>query len=151
VARPSKLTPEIQKRIGDNIALGLTYRLAAESAGVTYKTFNLWYQNGRTEKSGKYYQFYKYIQKRNADAAKVLLERINEAARSGDTQMCTWILERRFASDFGRRVYRKTNLVADNLNQNVNVEIKVQDADAIREEILAKFDRVEESNESLTS
>ena len=151
MARPSKLTPEIQKRIGDNIALGLTYRLAAESAGVTYKTFNLWYQNGRTEKSGKYYQFYKYIQKRNADAAKVLLERINEAARSGDTQMCTWILERRFASDFGRRVYRKTNLVADNLNQNVNVEIKVQDADAIREEILAKFDRVEESNESLTS
>ena len=151
MARPSKLTPEIQKRIGDNIALGLTYRLAAESAGVTYKTFNLWYQNGRTEKSGKYYQFYKYIQKRNADAAKVLLERINEAARSGDTQMCTWILERRFASDFGRRVYRKTNLVADNLNQNVNVEIKVQDADAIREEILAKFDRVEESNELLTS
>ena len=54
---PSKLTPDIQKRIGDNIALGLTYRLAAESAGVTYKTFNLWYQNGKTDKSGKYYQF----------------------------------------------------------------------------------------------
>jgi hypothetical protein len=40
MARPSKLTPEIQKRIGDNIALGLTYRLAAESVGITYKTFN---------------------------------------------------------------------------------------------------------------
>ena len=36
MARPSKLTPELQKRIGENIALGLTYRLAAESAGVTY-------------------------------------------------------------------------------------------------------------------
>jgi len=40
MARPSKLTQEIQQRIGDNIALGMTYRLAAESTCVTYKTFN---------------------------------------------------------------------------------------------------------------
>jgi hypothetical protein len=149
MARPCKLTDEIQQRIGENISLGLTYSLAAESAGITYKTFNLWYQNGKTEISGKYYQFYKYIQKCNADAAKVLLERINEAAKSGNTQMCTWILERRFSEDFGRRIYRKTNIVAENLNQNV--AIIVQDTDAIREEILAKFDRVEESSELLTS
>ena len=110
----------------------MTYRLAAESAGVTYKTFNEWMNKGQTEKSGKYYQFAQYIQKCNADAAKVILERINKAARSGDTQMCTWILERRFASDFGRRVYRKTNVGSDNLNQNVNVEIIVKDTDAIR-------------------
>ncbi len=149
MARPTKLTPDIQKRIGDNIALGLTYRLAAESAGVTYKTFNLWYQNGKTDKSGKYYQFYQYIQKCNADAAKALLERINEAARAGNCQVCMWILSRRFSEDFGRRVYKKTNVVSE--NKNVNVEIIVQDTDAIREEILAKFDRVEESNELLTS
>jgi transposase len=142
VARPSKLTPEIQKRIGDNIALGLTYRLAAESAGVTYKTFNLWYQNGRTEKSGKYYQFYKYIQKRNADAAKVLLERINEAAKAGNCQVCMFILERRFSEDFGRRIYKKTNVVSEILNQNV--EIIVQDTDAIRNEILNKLSIVVE-------
>jgi hypothetical protein len=46
MARPSKLTHEIQQRIGDNIALALTYRLAAESAGVTYKTFNIWIFGG---------------------------------------------------------------------------------------------------------
>jgi|ERR1035437_1292286 hypothetical protein len=137
MARLSKLTPEIQKIIGDNIALGLTYRLAAEAAGITYKTFNEYINRGQTEKSGKYYQFYKYIQKCNADAAKVLLERINEAAIAGDTQMCTWILERRFASDFGRRVYRKTNIVAENLNQNV--EIVVIEADKIKEKILEKL------------
>src|ERR1035437_7877438 len=137
MSRPSKLTPDIQKRSGDNIALGLTYRLAAESAGVTYKTFNEWMNKGQTEKSGKYYQFAQYIQKCNADAAKVILERINKAARSGDTQMCTWILERRFASDFGRRVYRKTNIVAENLNQNV--EIVVIEADKIKEKILEKL------------
>jgi hypothetical protein len=137
MSRPSKLTPDIQKRIGDNIALGLTYRLAAESAGVTYKTFNEYMNRGQTEKSGKYYQFYQYIQKCNADAAKVLLERINEAAKAGNTQMCTWILERRFSEDFGRRVYRKTNVVSE--NQNVNVNIAIHDADEIRTQILEKF------------
>src|ERR1035437_6219569 len=137
MVRPSKLTPYIQKRIGDNIALGLTYRLAAEAAGITYKTFNEYMNRGKTEKSGKYHLFVQYIQKCNADAAKVLLERINEAARSGDTQMCTWILERRFASDFGRRVYRKTNIVSE--NQNVNVDIAINDADGIRTQILEKF------------
>src|ERR1035437_6809345 len=137
MSRPSKLTPDIQKRIGDNIALGLTYRLAAESAGVTYKKFNEYMNRGQTEKSGKYYQFYQYIQKCNADAAKVLLERINEAAKAGNTQMCTWILERRFSEDFGRRVYRKTNVVSE--NQNVNVNIAIHDADEIRTQILEKF------------
>jgi len=137
MARPSKLTPGIQKRIGDNIAIGLTYRLAAEAARITYKTFNEYMNRGQTEKSGKYYRFYQYIQKCNADAAKVLLERINEASKAGDTQMCTWILERRFASDFGRRVYRKTNVVAETLNQNI--EISITDADKIREKILEKF------------
>ena len=60
-----------------------------------------------------------------------------------------WILERRFSEDFGRRVYRKTNVVSENLNQNV--EIIVNDVDEVRKQILAKFNRVEESNESLTS
>ena len=46
MVRPSKMTPEITKRIGENIALGLTYALAAELAGVTYKTYNEWNQKG---------------------------------------------------------------------------------------------------------
>ena len=149
MARPCKLTPEIQQRIGNNIALGLTYRLAAESAGVTYKTLNEWNQKGKTDKSGKYFDFYLYIQKQNADAAKALLERLNESAKGGNCQVCMWILEQRFPEEFGRRIYRKLNSVSENKNENV--EIIVQDTDAIRKEILAKFDRVEESNELLTS
>ena len=77
------------------------------------------------------------------------MERINEAAKAGNCQVCMWILSRRFPEEFGRRVYKKTNVVSENKNENV--EIIVQDADEIREEILAKFDRVEESNELLTS
>jgi len=151
MARPTKLTPDVTKRIGDGVSLGLTYALAASSAGVTYQTFNQWMKLGRDSTSGKYFEFHKHIEQRNAEGALRILQKLNEAAKAGNCQVCMWILERRFSEDFGRRVYRKTNVVSENLNQNVNVEIIVQDTDAIREEILAKFDRVEESSELLTS
>ena len=140
MARHCKLTPEIQQRIGENIALGLTYRLAAESAGVTYKTLNEWNQKGQKEKSGKYFEFSQYIQKCNADAAKALLERLNSLAKVGDTRICMFILERRFHEDFGRRQYRKMDVISENKNENV--EIIVNDADGVRAQILEKFSRV---------
>jgi len=104
---------------------------------------------GKTEKSGKYFKFTQHIQKCNSDAAKVLLERLNVAAKAGDTRICMFILERRFPDEFGRRVYRNTNVVSENLNENV--EIIVNNTDGIRKQILSKFDRVRESNESVTS
>ena len=145
MARPTKLTGEVKQKIGDGVSLGLTYALAASAAGVTYQTFNLWMQRGQTDKSGKYFDFYQHIEQCNADAAKVLLERINEAAKSGNTQMCTWILERRFSEDFGRRVFRKTNIVAENMSQTVIVDVAINDADSIRAQILEKFDLGQES------
>jgi hypothetical protein len=146
MVRPSKLTQKVQQRIGENIALGLTYRLAAESAGVTYKTFNVWMAKGRNSTSGEYFEFYKFIQKCNADAAKKLLERLHDAANAGNCQVCMWILERRFSGDFGRRLYRKTNVISENLN--ANVEITIQEAEILRKQILKKFDHGGESNES---
>jgi len=147
--RPSKLTPEIQQKIGDGVSLGLTYALAASAAGVTYQTFNQWMKLGRDSTSGKYFEFYKHIEQRNAEGALKILQKLNDEAKAGNCQVCMFILERRFSEDFGRRVYRKTNVVSENIN--ANVETTVQEADAIREEILAKFDRVEESNKLLTS
>jgi hypothetical protein len=147
--RPSKLTPEIQQKIGNGVSLGLTYALAASAAGVTYQSLNSWMKLGRDSTSGKYFEFYKHIEQKNAEGALKILQKLNDAARAGNCQVCMFILERRFSEDFGRRIYKKTNAVSETLNQNV--EIKVQDTDAIREEILAKFDLVEESSELLTS
>jgi hypothetical protein len=139
MARPCKLTPELQNKIGENVSLGLTYSLASEAAGITYKTFNEWNKKGQTEKSGKYYQFAQHIKKCNADGARKLLERLNDAAEAGNCQVCMFILERRFPEEFGRRIYRKTNVVSENIN--ANVELTVQEADILRKQILAKFDR----------
>ena len=84
MARPTKLTPEIQTLIGENIALGPTYGFAANAVGITYETLNQWLKRGQTEKSGKYFQFSQYIQKCNVDGARKLLERLNDAAGAGN-------------------------------------------------------------------
>jgi hypothetical protein len=149
MASPSKLTPDVTKRIGENIALGLPYSLAAKAAGITYQTFNEWHKKGKNSKSGEYFEFYKFIQKCNADAVKKCLERLNESAKEGNCTVCMWILERRFSEDLGRRQYREMDVVSENLNQNV--DLIVNDTDEIRKQILAKFDRVEESDKLLTS
>jgi hypothetical protein len=140
MARPSKLTPKIKQQIGENVSLGLTYALSAESAGITYQTFNDWMNKGKNSKSGKYFEFYKHIQKCNVDGALKWLLYLKGADDAGNCQVCMLILERRFSEDFGRRVYRKMNVVSENKNENV--EVIAKDADEIRNEILAKFDRV---------
>jgi hypothetical protein len=99
MARPSTLTYEIQQRIGDNVALGLPYVLAAASAGITYQTFNDWIKKGKKSKSGEYFQFYKHINKCNANGALKILQRLNDADEVGKCQFCMWILKRRFPDD----------------------------------------------------
>jgi len=69
MARPTKLTPEIKQQIGESVALGLTYALAAALAGITYQTSNFWMQKGKNSKSGEYFEFYKHIKKCNSEGA----------------------------------------------------------------------------------
>lgn len=147
MARPTKLTKELQQKIGKSVALGLPYALAAAAVGITYQTFNDWMNKGKNSTSGEYFEFYKYIQKCNADAAMKCLERLKGAVDSGNVQVAMWILERRFPESYGKRDYRKIN--AENKNENINIIIK--DEDEVRQQILAKFDRVEESNDYLTN
>ena len=88
MAWPSKLTPDITTQIGDGVSLGLTYALAAESVGITYKTFNDWMKLGRDSTSGTYFEFYQHIEKCNANGARKLLQRLNDAAEAGNCQVC---------------------------------------------------------------
>jgi hypothetical protein len=92
---------------------------------------------GRDSISGKYFEFYKHIEQKNAEGALRILQKLNDEAKAGNCQVCMFILERRFSEDFGRRVYKKTNVVSD--NQNVIVDIAINDADGIRAQILEKF------------
>jgi len=52
----------------------LTYRLAAELAGVTYKTLNEWNQKGRQRNLGNIISLHNISKKCNAEGAKKLLD-----------------------------------------------------------------------------
>jgi hypothetical protein len=71
--------------IAENVALGLTYALAAASAGITYQTSNFWMNKGKNSKSGEYFEFYKHIKKCNANGALKCLQRLKEAADAGES------------------------------------------------------------------
>ncbi len=137
MARPSKLTYEIQQLIGNNVSLGLTYALATASAGITYQTFNDWMNKRKNSKSGKYFEFYKHVKKCNAEGAMKCLQRLKKVTDSGNCKVCMWILERRFPNDYGRREYRKINAVSGIKNEIV--EIIVKDEDEIRKQIITKL------------
>ena len=111
--------------------------MASSAAGITYQTFDQWMKLGRDSTSGKYFEFYKHIEQQNAEGALRILQKMNDKAKAGNCQVCMFILERRFSEDFGRRVYRKTNVVSE--NQNVIVDIAINDADGIRAQLLKKF------------
>ena len=80
MARPSKLTPEVQETIVKAIGLGASYLDAANAAGISYDTFNDWMNNG----TGKYLQFSEAIRKEQSAAVLRHLSIINSAAAKGD-------------------------------------------------------------------
>jgi hypothetical protein len=67
---------------------------------------------------------FQYIQKCNADGALKFLKRLNDAAEAGNCRGCMWILERRFPENYGRREYRKMNVISENKNENVEIIVK---------------------------
>jgi hypothetical protein len=99
MARPTRLTPEVQEAVCEAIRHGATYQAAAEAAGIAYSTFNEWHKDIRP----KYVKFSEAIRRANADAQLDLLAKIGNQADK-DWRAAAWILERRFKSDFGAAV-----------------------------------------------
>ena len=130
MARPSKLTSEVQESIVESVEQGLTFKQAAQLAGIDETTLHRWKRKGEKAISGKFYQFCLAIKRANLKARLILLERIEKAGEGGQVsetvteihdangklirritvrkelppvwQASAWILERRFPSEFGR-------------------------------------------------
>lgn len=67
MGRPTKLTPEVQKRIVDAIAAGNYYETAAAYGGVSYDAFNEWMTKGASG-AGPYRQFRQAVEAAAAQA-----------------------------------------------------------------------------------
>jgi hypothetical protein len=119
--RPTKLTPEVQQEIGQNIIDGLSFADSAEMAGITYETFNNWMKEGKTASEGIYFQFFQYIKTCEMEGKKENIRIIREAGRNGNWPASAWLLERRYPDEFGR----KDRLSAD-LNNKHSGQIKLE-------------------------
>jgi hypothetical protein len=99
MARPTRLTPEVQAAVCTAIKHGATYQAASEAAGIAYATFNEWRKDPRL----KYVKFTEAVTRANADAMLDLIAKIRNVGEK-DWRAWAWILERRFKNDFGPNV-----------------------------------------------
>lgn len=104
MARPTKLTPETHKAITEALAIGATYRDAAEAAGVDYTTFNNWMQAGEKSKGGQFFKFFHAVRRAEAEARLKYTKTIARAAADGDWRAAEAFLKRRDRANWGDNV-----------------------------------------------
>lgn len=115
--RNTILTSELQKRICENLMLGLSQQDAVTLAGVSESAFYEWLQRGRNEaerlrrsarakpraREAVFVEFAEAVKKAVAQSKRVLLGRIVDAGKT-TWQADAWLLERRYPREFGQRV-----------------------------------------------
>jgi hypothetical protein len=117
MARPTKLTPETIKKLCEAIRLGAPYEHACNYAGIGFSTFNRWREKAENSKSGKFWQFWQDIKKAEGDATKGWLKIIEDAAKEGNWPAAAWKLERRYPTEFGKRIQQKIE------SQNIEIDL----------------------------
>lgn len=95
MARPSKRTPEVEKRIMDALAAGNTRRASALYAGIDQRTFERWMNRNAA--------FAEAVENAEARAEVGHVLNIRKAAGDGVWTASAWWLERRRHQDWGRR------------------------------------------------
>ncbi len=96
MARPTKYTPDVVKRLTDAISMGAPYELACKYAGIDYHTFNEW----RKVKK----DFSQDVESAEGRAVVGWLAKIEAAANDGVWTAAAWKLERRYPQMFARQV-----------------------------------------------
>jgi hypothetical protein len=102
VARPEKLTPEVQQRIVDSLRMGNYIETASAYAGITKSTLYEWMKRGAREKRGKYKEFSNAVEKAMAEAEMWDVALIAQAAKE-NWQAAAWRLERKYPARWGRK------------------------------------------------
>ena len=132
--RKSKLTEELTQVVCENIELGLSYNLTSQAAGITFQTFNDWMKAGAAGKDKRFCDFYDKVRASEATCARKCLERIRVAAERGSIAGDMWLLERRYAADYGRKDH--VNMQAQTEALNYNVDIAANEIEKKRSSIL---------------
>ena len=128
MARPSKLTPEIQKKIIEAVKAGNYYEAACAYAGVSYSTLRGWIVKGEKAKSGKYLKFLEAVRQAEAEAeARIVLQW--QKAMPEDWRAAQAFLERRYPE----RWSKKETHVLEGGDKNKPIILKFLPADEDQE------------------
>src|SRR5262249_9114159 len=96
MARPTKLSEDVTRRLAPAARAGARHEQAALVAGIAARAFYGWMQRGEAAKRGQFLQCFQTVKKAEAEAAVRWLARIEQAAEEGVWQAAAWKLERRF-------------------------------------------------------
>jgi len=153
MARPSKLTPEVQENICNWLKLGYYQEDAAIMAGISPSTYYEWMKKGESERVAleseedmlalptyplpdseddtpevelvfPFMEFSEAVKKARAEAEGAHIKNIRKAADNGVWQASAWFLERSHPKKWGKR--SQLDLVADN-DEPVQFEITYGD------------------------
>lgn len=98
--RPPLFTIERAEKVIEAVRRGLTLKLAAAYAGISYDTLNRWRKKGCEEPETEFSKFCEALEQALAEAALHLVDCINEAAKK-DWKAATWLLSRRYPKQYG--------------------------------------------------
>ena len=94
--RPTKLSVEVQETVCKAIAMGMTFELSAQYAGISKTTFFRWMRQGEESDEGdEFRNFWHSVKKAESKGALNALATINRAATDGSWLAAAWLLERR--------------------------------------------------------
>ena len=102
MARPSKLTPEVQEKICNAIRAGNYYEAACGYAGIGYSTFRVWMIKGEKAKTGKYREFMDAVMRAEYEAEARMVAQWQKHMPE-DYRAIRDFLERRYPDRWGRK------------------------------------------------
>ena len=109
--RPSKLTPERQKKLVDAIRAGNYYETACTYAGIDYTTFRLWMQKGEAREAKKFSDFFEAITRAQSESEARAVA-LWQQAMPTDWRAAQMFLERRHPDRWGKQEKWKAEVTA---------------------------------------
>jgi transposase len=100
VARPTKLTAELTRKLGELVAAGVELPRAAACVGLAPRTVERWRARGAAARAGPYRDLYLALEQADAQAEVRDILLIGKAAQT-NWKAAAWRLERRFPDRWG--------------------------------------------------
>ncbi|GHG91446.1 hypothetical protein [Comamonas sp. JC664] len=131
MARPSKLTSELQAEICGHLERGLFRRAVAGLVGINEQTLSRWFHRGANEQRGLYRDFHLAVSAAEARFMQSATDMLMAAA-SHNPKHVQWLLSRRFPELYGRK---------DNVEAHAP-EDKAAEERALRELLMDRLGRL---------